>query len=678
MRFLKLAVTNYGVFDGHHEFDLTPDLAKGRRISAISGHNGAGKTTLFQAIPFALHGLLSLGDRISQRTYEAHLRESLHRSADHGVISDKAKVVVTLEYVQSGKPFMLEVTRGWQRNGDSVLETLEVFKDGQAIPTNDPQAWLSDLIPPDLIPICFFDAEELAALVHTDKRDELLRQTLRRLLGLHLTERLKGDLQHYTLKQGGGQDVQSLKKTMLTEQSLLESLDDRLSEFGRALRAKVQEEQGAHNDLSKGERRLQAEGGAYAEQRPRLQKALEEVDSTVNHLSERLRELSSELLPFALTPQLNIQLERQLEVEVEVRQAEAIDDLWGERVQEVITKVASSTFWVDLGDISTEVPEAVSKKLRDLLTTPTPYAHALSEEPLRHDLSTSERAQLMSWITQAAHLLPQQATELGDRLRNSRQQREDLRLELQSAPADEALAPIYEVITALQVKVDEINREQAELEKEIIKVEAERDQQHRVYERSRKAFEDAIKGERGTDLAARSQKVLRAYQDALVRQKVAVLEQRLVTSFNAVCRKEHLLVSASINPNTFKTELRGKGDRVVALGDFSAGERQLYILSLLHALRQLTPFQLPLFIDTPFARLDETHRQRLLEHYFPNVSEQITLFATDAELKVLTEPAPHSQLARIYRLENDAREGATRVSHDSLNQPLEKELAYGA
>jgi len=59
-------------------------------------------------------------------------------------------------------------------------------------------------------------------------------------------------------------------------------------------------------------------------------------------------------------------------------------------------------------------------------------------------------------------------------------------------------------------------------------------------------------------------------------------------------------------------------------------------------MRQVNDLQLPLLVDTPLARLDTEHRYRLLHGYLPIVSDQILLFATDAEADAtfLADPQP--------------------------------------
>lgn len=208
MRVLGLTVFNLGVFRGRHHFDFaTVEERKGklRHLVVVSGHNGVGKSTLFQSFGLALHGLLSLGDRTSRAEYNKYLFSRLHRYAGIGVqnTSREAGVELRFEYVQSGKPLRVEVKWQWHRNGSNVTETLHVLCDGKP-PDMDAeyyQTWLSKLIPVGLAPLCFFDAEHLDAMAGAQSHGTLMGESLRRLLGLDLVERLQSDLEPYIAVQ---------------------------------------------------------------------------------------------------------------------------------------------------------------------------------------------------------------------------------------------------------------------------------------------------------------------------------------------------------------------------------------------------------------------------------------------------------------------------------------------
>jgi DNA sulfur modification protein DndD len=64
----------------------------------------------------------------------------------------------------------------------------------------------------------------------------------------------------------------------------------------------------------------------------------------------------------------------------------------------------------------------------------------------------------------------------------------------------------------------------------------------------------------------------------------------------------------------------------------SAGEKEIYSISLVWALAKASQKPLPIVIDTPLGRLDKVHRTNLLTHYFPYASKQVIILSTDEEI----------------------------------------------
>ncbi len=205
-------------------------MCRATSLSSAGTTAGVGKSTLFQSLDLALHGALSLSDRTSRADYDKFLLSKLHRFAGTGVqvLSRDAGVEMSFEYVQSGKPLRIEVKRHWHRSGSNVTETLTVLCDGKApdVDSADYQAWLNELVPHGLAPLCFFDAEHLDTMASAEAHSGLMGEFLRRLLGLDLVERLQSDLERYTSVQGGGRKVvERLREEALQHQAAIEECD---------------------------------------------------------------------------------------------------------------------------------------------------------------------------------------------------------------------------------------------------------------------------------------------------------------------------------------------------------------------------------------------------------------------------------------------------------------------
>jgi DNA sulfur modification protein DndD len=77
---------------------------------------------------------------------------------------------------------------------------------------------------------------------------------------------------------------------------------------------------------------------------------------------------------------------------------------------------------------------------------------------------------------------------------------------------------------------------------------------------------------------------------------------------------------------------------------------------------------MPLFMDTPFGRLSQEHRNNLIRE-IPNLSSQWVLLATDTELRREEGQALLSgkQLGKFYRLTSQ-KDGTTSIDEQPLSQ----------
>ena len=90
----------------------------------------------------------------------------------------------------------------------------------------------------------------------------------------------------------------------------------------------------------------------------------------------------------------------------------------------------------------------------------------------------------------------------------------------------------------------------------------------------------------------------------------------------------------------------------VNINDFSKGEKQIYILCLIWAIIKSSGVEIPFIIDTPYARIDETHRNALTTTYLPNISKQVIILSTnkeiDSELYKVVKPYVCNEYLLLY------------------------------
>ncbi len=666
MLLLKLTIENFGVFRGRHTFELAPRIENDqkRHLTIFSGHNGSGKTTLFQAMRLALHGSAYLENVLVSQKYHGFILNRIHRFPDAAQQVNESGVVLSFEYVRSGKPSIIEVERRWKKQGLGIREALNVLVDGvpPEIDATDYHTWIDDFISPGIGQLCFFDAEQLDALANQDQQSTVLQDTLTRLLGLDRVQRLDIDLEQLMNRQGNTKKVDNLYTKLLDLQVARDKLDDQIDILQKQLDEVHSDISGCETTLIKQERLLAAEGGAYAARQPVLKSRLSEVQKEVELLSAHLREMCGELLPFALAPELCLQLYKRLTAEIEIRRQYAVNTLLQEKLPEIEVMLAQDTIWEGL-DISPSNRSHIIQQLTGKLKA-FGEVQVASGDIIIHQLSEPEHQQLRNWISQVMRDIPQQVQLLGSKLKALKKEQRRLEADVQRAPDDEILAPIHTEISRLKGILVSKQKRQVALNEQIGSLQFQRNVKQRTLQETIEQYSKLQKLEKQLKYAESSRNIIRTYKDVLTRHKLRMLEETLITSFNTICRKEHLLSKAQISPDNFDMRLVGVDGLPLKLSDFSAGERQLYAMALLWALRLVSKLPLPLAIDTPLARLDEVHRLRLIHDYIPIVSDQVLLFSTDAELDSQLQEEAKFETARIYRLNYNPEQGETIVTSD--------------
>lgn len=82
----------------------------------------------------------------------------------------------------------------------------------------------------------------------------------------------------------------------------------------------------------------------------------------------------------------------------------------------------------------------------------------------------------------------------------------------------------------------------------------------------------------------------------------------------------------------------------------SSGESQLFVLALVGALAEVTGYRVPMIIDTPLARLSETHCQNLLRYWTSDPEHQVILLAQDKEISAQDYVGLNGSVNKTYLL----------------------------
>jgi len=666
MIFHKLALTNFGLFRGSHIFDLLPRVKYSNRrlIILFGGKNGSGKTTLLEAVRLCLYGFRSLEGKVSKGEYQEYLASRIHHSPDMLFKLNTAAVSLEFEHSHGGIRDKYTVERRWQLNEKGIEETLCISKNGDAINNElDPAHWqdfLNELIPPGLSQLFFFDGEKIQRLAEDSAAKGFLAESIKSLLGVDLVERLQSDLSIYLIKFLRKRNSPEAKGKLSLLQNNLERLEEELK--GAEQNRKKTEDYLADvlSRIQRQEERIAAEGGGFARQRDTLKEKRVRLQIEIEQAENAIRNLCAGLLPFAFVPQLCRRLKERLEKETLFERWHGAEALLEEQTQTVINELRGEAFWQSLGEgaLSQRAIQAIGDKVETLLKNLKPPESLRDFRPV-HRLSSVDSQRLIGWIDRSLSDVPAQLRQETKKLDRCNSELQQTEMALQKIPSDEVLNPLMTQLTGLNRQLGELTKQARDEDERIRALSFKRDEVKRKIESVRKEMEEGEQLTQRASLVQKVQSVLSPFAQRLTVAKVEELKHTVANCFNQLCRKDNFVKRIEIDPLTFSVTLHDRRDQAIPKDELSAGEKQIYAISMLWGLAKTSAHPLPMIIDTPLGRLDSNHRQNLVERYFPYASHQVIILSTDTELErhYFEMLSPH--ISHAYHLEYNPLEGAT-------------------
>ncbi|MFB6245947.1 MAG: DNA sulfur modification protein DndD [Candidatus Nanohaloarchaea archaeon] len=652
MRINKLAITDFGPYRGRNEIELTSNDES--PIVLFGGKNGAGKTTLFNAIGFCLHGKSSLGRRTARKDYERAIRSKLHEYPDGK--AESAAVRMEFEYAHMGEVDHYSVERSWRDRGKSIVEDLEVRRNGQVPSELNEDQWqdfLKELVPPGVSQLFFFDGEKIQELASAVESDADFEDSMYSLLGLDLIERLDTDLSIYISQKLEESGVEGINEEIEVLREERDSFEQELEDFTQEKKEKEQRLKELESKIENKESKIAQEGGSYADKREELKKRRAELNANIDQYEEQIREIAEGAYPFTLTPDLCQSVVDRLQTETERQnKATARDEL----TDELDDVLKDEDVWEEMDlpeDQLGQVAERIQDKLQGRLQIE-------EEDPeLAHQFSEAQRQEIYSLVDRALNDVPDQLAEATENLEEATRERQEVESGLGKAPDQEIISPLIESLNELTEEKGAVRSRLEELEEEISK--AQTKLERKGNEIKNKLEEKArVEGvSERADLASDVRAAVQDFREELAKKKLRKLESRLSERYITLSNKGEFYDEIEIDEETLDISIKTIHGNKKPHTELSAGERQIFATSLLWALAEISDRPLPFIVDTPLGRLDNDHRDNLITHFFPEAAHQVIIFSTDTEIDDNQYRKLEGYISQAYHLEYDEAEGRT-------------------
>jgi DNA sulfur modification protein DndD len=670
----SLTLSNFGTYAGSQTVWLEPNAKQS--VILIGGKNGTGKSTFLEAIRLCLYGPQASRNTLAREKYERYLLDRIHRDSSTSVPSVSASIEIDFDYADHEGTKTYRASRRWQRTANGgVQEAFELFSGGNPVSDVDSAHWqdfIQELMPIGVSDLFFFDGEKVQLLAEDESDSKTLSEAVRNLLGTDIIEKLNADLAIYRSKAVSKDEIEARTASELKRlNDEVQSLKmDRDTAEGEAIAA-TSNATAAVLMVQELERQLQEQGGAYARNRGRLEERKKQLSARLSVLEETIREHSQGLLPVSLAPKVLRSLLKQLDLEQDVRVGVIVDQTLSDVSKATLAQLRRVT--VKRG--TKQVPLSALPEFSTIASVikKTHQPKLWHDHPVVHDLSNKQEQQVRSWAVAALDSIPSTLKTIGEELETLYREQQKVERDLSRIPSDEILIPLTQGLTEARARATDANLLAAQKRTELANLIQSQADVEAAYAKQIDAIASRNSQRSSLERAATIQAVLAEFKNALVVKKIKDVEFEVTRCFNLLSRKM-IDRSIEINPLTFEVTIRDNHSRLIDKSELSAGEKQIYAISVLWALARVSGRPLPMIIDTPLARLDRDHRALLAEQYFPHASHQVIILSTDSEIDAQFVPMLGNSITRTYELKFDSESQSTRVEEGYFAEVLHRAI----
>ncbi|MGY0639074.1 MAG: DNA sulfur modification protein DndD, partial [Paraglaciecola chathamensis] len=387
------------------------------------------------------------------------------------------------------------------------------------------------------------------------------------------------------------------------------------------------------------EQKIQDRGGAWAKTKNAEKDKADDLIKQKAILESKLLHELDGAFPLSLAPNAMASLIDTLSKEQEVKDSQAFSHKLNENLAGLKQVIASQ----------------FKDNANDVMATISQYFESVSEpitQEIKLDISLTDFNSIQGMM-QDASTAKSHCSELTGELVETQRALESVSINIQRAPDEEELTALYANLRTLDTQKHKLKTSYAH---------------HLVNAKNHmaKALELAKKLEKlytnqktdasistAVERVDATTKVLNEFSTKLTHMRVSQLEELFAQSYRRLARKEDLKLSAKIDPITFDVILVDSDGLAINRKSMSAGEKQIFAFAILEALGKLSGKVLPVVVDTPLGRLDSKHRDKLVQHYFPEAGEQVILLSTDTEVDEDFFSAMAHEISHAFEIEFD-------------------------
>jgi DNA sulfur modification protein DndD len=522
------------------------------------------------------------------------------------------------------------------------------------------QDFIRATIPPGITQFFFFDGEKIQEIAADDHSEVRLKSSLEAALGIQYINKLAADIVYIKQQERQG-FVEISDEDLEFKQSELKKEKSKLARKKHERESLQAELQTFKSQLEEARRRFGAAFQAEPESRDTMreqEKKRIQVSNRLAQVESEIRGLSEKTLPFSIAGKLFDGIRRQIEAERESASGAAIKENAADLAKRIV-RVVEEPEPIYREKLSAEKMDELERRIFRLLKEGDPRVNVakvldLSDRDAARVLNKMEMLEssdvfLLQPLLEEKHELDAQVRALeglsgiGTMSQTERELFEQLQSDMESCSTQigrktEQLRLLEEEILSFEKRVNDI---EIEIEKLYEKHNVSKEKADFIQEC------DAIAG------------VLNQFIVRLRKNKVHLLQEKTFEMYRLLSSRSGLIKDLTIDEKTYEVRIADRNGHEIKKSGLSAGEKEVFAVSLLWGLAQISQIKLPIIIDTPLSRLDSSHRDNIVNNYFPNAGEQVIILSTDTEIDTNYYRSLKPRLSGAAILEFDQRQELT-------------------
>lgn len=620
MRLKQLTITNFGIYEGENIFDFPYTADK--KVSMIIGKNGSGKTTFLNAIKVSLFGSMVLRNSTITKSYEQYIMSRLNKTA---LLTANNKFGIRATFISKLHRFDGEFTieRSWHVD-NGFKEIVSMTKDNSIIDLESQDSFFNAFyhaFPLDLFDIFYLDGEKIDQL-------SILNSSIINLLessiNLDLFKQLDKDLIKYASKKVNSKLVARLtgEKDLLEEK--IERMRFEINGYEATLDDQRIELRAVENKLKKFKKSLKLNSTKIDNAK------LEDLNKQIKELISDIEYDLAHFLPYTLLEGQMLDLRNSIEHESLSKKNEIITSA---------LKVKGLK-----KELLAMFPDDQLKKMFNVIekyysTDSTDFIHFLNEEDyhnLHYRLSKIidfNRSTLLETMNTLSNL--------EEEYKLLTRESEEIAAAKQSGQLDELLK------LQSDVKILELDQESLKHTVQNLYLTIENEENH--LKTVTKELWVEIKKHNISNVLDQIHNVIGKYVETIKQKKINNIENGTKLMFNKLIRKNNFVKKCVIGNESIHL-IDSKDNRLDPV-HLSAGEKQLFVLSLLFAILQTSERKVPLMFDTLLGRLDAEHRENVFREFIQGCPDQVIILATDSELANIDQKLINGMINTEYTID---------------------------